>query len=71
MECKKDRNLKKCTCTYGYCSRKGVCCDCLEYHWKMRELPGCLFPKETEATYDRSLETFIRVWAEKLGMKIG
>jgi len=58
-ECKKETNLTKCTCTYEPCSRKGMCCDCIEYHWKMGELPGCLFPPEVERTYDRSLARFI------------
>jgi hypothetical protein len=62
MECKKDRNLKKCSCTYEPCSRKGICCDCIAYHWKNRELPGCFFPPEVERTYDRSLECFIRTY---------
>jgi len=44
------------------------CCDCLQYHWSHRELPGCLFPEDAERTYDRSLEYFIKVWSEKLGM---
>ena len=65
-----DRNIKNCTCTYEPCSRKGMCCDCLRYHWSHGELPGCLFPEEAERTYDRSLRYFIKVWAEKLGMKI-
>ncbi|MHA1215832.1 MAG: DUF6485 family protein [Candidatus Thorarchaeota archaeon] len=44
------------------------CCDCLQYHWSHRELPGCFFPEDAERTYDRSLEYFIKVWSEKLGM---
>ncbi len=70
MECKKDFNLKNCTCTYSPCPNKGICCECLRYHWSMKQLPGCLFPPEAERTYDRSLEYFIKVWAEKLGMKV-
>jgi hypothetical protein len=58
MECKKQTNLDKCNCTYDPCSRKGVCCDCLEYHLKKRQLPACCFPKEAERTYDRSFEHF-------------
>jgi len=58
-ECKEEENKKRCTCTYEPCSRKGMCCDCIEYHWKMGELPGCLFPPEVERTYDRSLARFM------------
>lgn len=61
MECKQEKNRKKCTCTYDPCSRKGICCDCLSYHLSHRELPGCCFPKDAEATYDRSFEHFARL----------
>jgi hypothetical protein len=59
MECESDRNKSRCSCTYEPCSRKGACCDCLQYHWRNGELPGCLFPPEVERTYDRSLRRFI------------
>jgi hypothetical protein len=65
MDCKKSSNSKNCTCTYDGCSRKGVCCDCLQYHLKSRQLPGCCFPPEDEATYDRSFEAFARAWKLK------
>ena len=61
-----DQNNRQCTCTYEYCSRKGRCCECLQYHWANKELPGCLFPKEAEAGYDRSLKHFIQVWQDKV-----
>jgi hypothetical protein len=64
MECNKQRNLKVCTCTYSPCSNKGVCCDCLIYHLKNRQLPGCCFTKEGEATYDRSFENFAKLVQE-------
>jgi len=56
----KERNLQHCTCTYDPCSRKGICCECILYHQKMKELPGCLFTKEGERTYNRSVQQFIR-----------
>jgi hypothetical protein len=62
MECKKERNLDFCNCTYPGCSHKGVCCDCLQYHLKNRELPGCCFPVDAERTYDRSFEAFAKAW---------
>lgn len=61
MECKKETNLKKCNCTYEPCGRKGICCDCLTYHLKSRALPACCFPKDAEATYDRSFEHFAQL----------
>ncbi len=61
MECKTARNEKSCTCTYDPCSRKGVCCDCLQYHLRMKELPGCAFSKEAEKTYDRSFSHFAKL----------
>lgn len=60
MECNKEKNLKICPCTYPGCERKGVCCDCLEYHLASGELPACCFSAEAEKTYDRSIENFIR-----------
>jgi hypothetical protein len=58
MECNTQRNQKKCNCTYEPCSRKGKCCDCLQYHLQMHELPACCFPDEAERTFDRSFEFF-------------
>ena len=64
MECKQDRNMEFCTCTYSGCPRQGVCCDCLQYHLKSRQLPGCCFPAAAERTYDRSFEHFARLVGE-------
>lgn len=61
MECQKESNLDTCNCTYAACSRKGLCCQCLAYHLRARQLPGCCFPAEAEATYDRSFEHFARL----------
>jgi hypothetical protein len=61
MECKIDKNLVQCNCTYEPCSRKGKCCECLHYHRRMGELPGCFFSPEAERTYDRSIAHFIRL----------
>lgn len=61
MECKQERNLEICNCTYEPCSRKGICCDCIIYHKRMRQLPACLFPADAERTYDRSYEHFVRL----------
>ena len=58
MECKREANMNHCTCTYEPCSRKGVCCDCLAYHLKSRQLPGCCFPSDVEKTWERSFEAF-------------
>ena len=60
MECNKEHNLENCNCTYP-CSKKGICCECISYHLQMRQLPACCFPKEAEATYDRSFEYFARL----------
>ena len=61
MECKQERNLQRCNCSYSPCPRKGICCDCISYHLRMRELPACAFPDSAEATYDRSFEHFARL----------
>ena len=60
-ECTLSRNVSRCTCTYEPCSRKGRCCECVQYHLRAGEVPGCFFPPEAEATYDRSAEHFAQV----------
>ena len=60
-ECNVQKNLARCNCSYEPCSRKGLCCECLAYHWVSRELPACLFPDSIERTYDRSLARFLRL----------
>ena len=61
MECKKSTNLKRCNCSYGGCPRQGFCCECLQYHLGMRQLPACCFPDAVERTYDRSFERFAQL----------
>lgn len=58
MECKQSANMDRCNCTYSGCPRAGICCDCLAYHLKARQLPACCFPADVEKTWDRSFETF-------------
>ena len=64
MECSKPHNLKNCNCSYEPCARKGICCECLSYHLKSRQLPACCFTDEAERLYDRSLEHFARLVSE-------
>jgi hypothetical protein len=58
MECKKNQNEENCNCSYGGCPRKGICCDCIRYHLKNKQLPACCFPDDVEQTYDRSFKKF-------------
>jgi hypothetical protein len=60
MDCKQNKNLENCNCSYTPCSGKGICCECIRYHLRMRELPACVFPEDAEATYDRSFEHFVQ-----------
>lgn len=60
MECKKKENTSSCSCTYDPCPRKGICCECIAYHRKSGEIPGCFFSEKGEKTYDRSFENFIK-----------
>ncbi|MBD3203119.1 hypothetical protein GF327_02405 [Candidatus Woesearchaeota archaeon] len=60
MECKKQENLKDCTCTYTSCGKRGICCECVASHRAAGEIPGCFFDKKTEKTYDRSIQAFIK-----------
>ena len=53
-----DANMKGCNCTYEPCVRKGICCDCLRYHLRSRQLPACCFPQDVERSYDRSFQKF-------------
>ena len=54
-------NLVKCNCTYEPCSKKGICCECIQYHWSMGEMPACFFPDNVERTFDRSIKRFIQI----------
>lgn len=65
MECKKSNNSRFCNCSYAGCPRQGVCCECLQYHLGMRQLPACCFPEAVERTYDRSFERFARLVNER------
>lgn len=60
MECKQNTNLKSCSCTYEPCPRKGMCCECVAYHRKSRQLPACFFDEEGERSYDRSYSNFCK-----------
>jgi hypothetical protein len=62
MECRKQANAEDCGCTYASCERRGVCCECIQYHLKHRQLPGCCFPPLAEKTYDRSFAAFAKAW---------
>ena len=64
MECKVERNKVACNCTYP-CGKKGICCECLAEHRRSGEMPACFFPPDVEKTYDRSIETFIRIYRER------
>lgn len=56
MDC---TNRNTCICTYP-CSRHGKCCECIAYHRRYGEVPGCLFSREGESSYDRSIENLYR-----------
>lgn len=64
-ECNISKNKKNCTCTYEPCARKGICCECLQYHFRNRELPACVFPPDIEKTCDRSIERFIKTYQSR------
>lgn len=53
-------NTFQCTCTYISCSHHGKCCECIDYHRRHGEVPGCLFTKHTEKTYDRSIDMLFK-----------
>lgn len=53
-------NTINCPCTYVGCSRHGKCCECIASHRRNGEAPGCLFSKEGERTWDRSIENLYK-----------
>lgn len=59
MECNIEKTSKACSCTYP-CKRHGKCCECVEYHRKNGEFPGCFFTPQSEKLYDRSWECLSR-----------
>lgn len=62
MDCdNKKRNLTNCNCTY-HCSKKGICCECVSYHRRLKQLPACYFPADAENTYDRSISYFVELY---------
>lgn len=61
MACSQEKNLANCNCTYEPCSRKGICCECVSYHLRMRDLPACCFPDDVERTFNRSFELFAQL----------
>ena len=64
--CDSAKNKQKCNCTYEPCPRKGLCCECISYHWRAsKEMPACFFPEDAERTYDRSLEHFLEIYGKK------
>jgi len=67
MECRKEKNLKECPCTWLNCPRKGICCECLRHHLENNELPACCFSEEAEKTYIRSIENFINDYQQNNG----
>ncbi|HMA99418.1 MAG TPA: DUF6485 family protein [Spirochaetota bacterium] len=64
-ECNTEKNLKNCNCTYEPCPRKGKCCECIQYHMRMNEMPACFFDDAAEKTYDRSVENFISSYKKR------
>lgn len=64
-ECSIKKNKTRCNCSYEPCSRKGICCECIEYHWGIGQFPACFFPDDAEKTYDRSVEKFIEIYQKR------
>ncbi|MBU0549374.1 MAG: hypothetical protein KJ838_03515 [Candidatus Omnitrophica bacterium] len=65
MECKIKQNKSRCSCTYEPCSRKGACCECIQYHLLSRQMPACFFPDDVEKAYDRSFDKFIETYQKR------
>ncbi len=65
LNCNKEKNTRECACTYSACHRRGMCCECVAYHRKKGEIPGCFFPPHLEAAYDRSQRNFAEYLRQK------
>ncbi len=66
-ECDQNERKGNCSCTYD-CHRRGKCCDCIEYHLSMNQLPGCAFAKISKAaekSYNRDFEYFAQLIGNK------
>lgn len=64
----KPSNKQFCNCTYDPCSRKGKCCECIQYHLGMKQLPACAFPNDVEKSWDRSFRKFVEVCRDRYGI---
>ena len=62
--CTVDKNKARCGCTFG-CGKKGLCCQCVQYHRSLGELPGCYFPAGAEKTGNRSAAHFAAIINER------
>ena len=61
--CNQKELRKTCPCSFN-CSRQGKCCECIEYHLSMNQLPGCIFSKiskQAEKTGNRDFEYFAKL----------
>lgn len=65
MECSKEKNMDFCNCSYEPCPRKGLCCDCIQYHLKSNQIPACFFDDKAEKTYNRSISHFVSLHSKK------
>jgi len=65
MDCTIEKNRATCPCTYSSCSKRGRCCECVQYHVTRNELPACFFPPEVEKTYDRSRVRYIKTYGSQ------
>lgn len=70
MECQVEKNKIRCNCSAEKCPRRGKCCECIVYHFEKEQLPACVFPKDVEVTFDRSIAKFIEVYQGKGGKKL-
>lgn len=62
--CNAEKNRARCTCTFN-CGKKGICCECVDYHRSMAELPGCYFPRDAEKTGNRTIAHFMTIVKER------
>jgi hypothetical protein len=52
-------NAEKCPCDVADCPRRGICCECIEFHRLLGEAPACIVQlgEKAAAKANAALET--------------
>lgn len=56
-----ERNKEFCRCPHPECDKHVMCCDCLQYHLKRRELPVCIDTTNVDKILDKDLRAYVEL----------